>query len=371
MRISRLAPLGRLDRYVGSLFLLSYATAILLVVGLVLILDLASNLSWFETWEDGSEVPNSIVARYYILNLPFLYLQVAPFITAVAALFTVSRLIKNNELVAGLAAGVSAHRVLLPVFLGAVMAALAMVGIRELATPDLYQKRAAVLDVLENQRFDPVIERLWIKSEDRALVRLEEFRPGDARGDSAVVRGLQCSRFEGGTRVEVTAAAARWNPKADPPVWILEGGTRLVAGETPTQDAIERLPGRYFTPTDALLAHKSQERPLELTLKEVLHLGSGDPDNVQYQTLLQYLFTFPLANVILVLVSIPFLVGRERGRGAEGLTAACLLALFYFGSDFVARSLGFEGALTPMMASWLPILTFGSLGVVLYDGMRS
>jgi hypothetical protein len=30
-----------------------------------------------------------------------------------------------------------------------------------------------------------------------------------------------------------------------------------------------------------------------------------------------------------------------------------------------------EGSLSPLLASWLPVLTFGSLGVVLLESMRT
>jgi len=30
-----------------------------------------------------------------------------------------------------------------------------------------------------------------------------------------------------------------------------------------------------------------------------------------------------------------------------------------------------EGGLSPILASWLPVLVFGSLGIVLYDSIRT
>ena len=53
----RLPFLGRMDRYVASHFLTSYATALLLVVGLFFILDMAANLDdYLEPWPDGSRI---------------------------------------------------------------------------------------------------------------------------------------------------------------------------------------------------------------------------------------------------------------------------------------------------------------------------
>jgi lipopolysaccharide export LptBFGC system permease protein LptF len=86
---------------------------------------------------------------------------------------------------------------------------------------------------------------------------------------------------------------------------------------------------------------------------------------------MQYHLTFALANVVLLFVGLPLLLRHERGKGLEGLAKSLLLCVFFFGVDFVFRSLGIQGALDPVLASWAPILIFGSLGVVLYDSMRT
>jgi lipopolysaccharide export LptBFGC system permease protein LptF len=81
--------------------------------------------------------------------------------------------------------------------------------------------------------------------------------------------------------------------------------------------------------------------------------------------------TFPLANVVLLLVGLPFLMQFERGRGTEGLVAGFLLCVFYFAADFVSLNLGMQGQIDPILASWLPPLFFGSLGLVLFGSIRT
>ena len=63
MRIGGLEVGGKLDRYVGGLFLGAYATALLLIVGLAMIIDVAANLRYFETWDDGSSASLGLILR--------------------------------------------------------------------------------------------------------------------------------------------------------------------------------------------------------------------------------------------------------------------------------------------------------------------
>ena len=371
MKLARLRLFGRLDRYIGALFVASYATAFMLVVGLAVIMDLAGHLDFFEAWEDGSRAPSSLIARYYLLNVPFLFLQVGPFVTVIAALFTVSRLVKNNEVVAALDAGVSAQRLLFVTFLGGLCAALGMFALRELCTEYFSYRRDALHDVLENQRYERVFEELWLRDAAGPMVRMGEFWPSRDDPPRAEIRDLTAVDFAGDAWTEQAAARATWVATEAGPRWLLDQGFARVEAETTEVRRVDYLEGLAFTPSDALLAWRGRERPMELSFSEVLRLLASDPDNLQLQTLLQYHLTFPLANVVLLLVALPFLVRHRRGGGAEGVTIGILLCVFYFSTDFTARSLGMEGVLSPLVAAWLPILLFGSLGAVLYEGMAT
>ena len=117
MKLRRFAFGGHLDRYVSSIFVASWATSFLVVVGLFLIMDLAQNFDDFlEVWPDGTQPGTDLLGTYYLLNIPSLFLQCAPFVCFSAGLFTLGRLAKHNEVQAALAAGVDARRVLLPIF---------------------------------------------------------------------------------------------------------------------------------------------------------------------------------------------------------------------------------------------------------------
>ena len=106
---------------------------------------MASNLDNFlEPWPDGRSAAGMTIVRYYLLNIPFLYMQSAPFVTLTAALFTLSRLLKHNEVSAALSAGVSSHRVLMPIFLGAFGVAAAIFALREWAATNIAASRAAM-----------------------------------------------------------------------------------------------------------------------------------------------------------------------------------------------------------------------------------
>lgn len=367
-RRRRLKGGGILDRYTARLFVSSYLTALLLVVGLFWVLDLASHLDdFFEPWADGTVVDTGLILRYHLLNLPYLFLQVAPFVTLIAGMFTVNRLLKANEIVAILGSGVSAHRLLMSVFIGGGLAALGMFGLREWAAGAIADERDALLDVFENHRYERVYRNLWLRDLDGNNLRLGSFYPGDEQSVGARVEDFEVIVHDATATKTILANRADWKDGT----WLLQDGVARTVSEALEVGEVSSVEGLQFTPQLALTYRRARDNPLELSFSEVRDLMQRDPDNVVYQTLWQYHLTFPLASLVLLLVAIPVMLGYERGRGSERMALGMGLALFYFATDFVCRSMGIQGALSPVLASWVPVLLFGSLGVVLYDSMRT
>lgn len=371
---------GRLDRYVLGHFVQSYLTAMLLMTGLFMVIDMASNLDdYLETWEDGSTAPATVLLQYYVLNLPYLFLQVAPFVTLVAGMFTVSKLLKAREVTAVLSAGVSARRMLLPVFASGVVLALGMFALREALGYGLASRRDTLRFILQERSLEERYDDLVVLETSGAHVFLNTYFPAtDGSGPPRIEglkgilrsdRGFAVSKY-----IRTDAEAAHWS-EADR-TWLLEGGTRTTIDLENTVGALESVPtptldGYLFTPELALTYKRAQDAPLELTFSEVQELMRRDPDDTSYQTLWHYHLTFPLANVILLLVGIPLMFNYERGKGSERIAIGGMLCVFYYAADFVFRTLGIKGQLSPLLSAWVPVLIFGAIGVMLYDALKS
>jgi lipopolysaccharide export LptBFGC system permease protein LptF len=169
----------------------------------------------------------------------------------------------------------------------------------------------------------------------------------------------------------VQAGSAAFLPRGEKMGWKLEGGLHEEVAGSQRTEAVDWLEGFEFTPDLAVTYWRARENPLELSFREVRELSHRNPDDVVYQTLSQYHLTFPLANLVLLLCGIPLLMRRDRGRATVGISIGALLCVFYFAADFVLRNLGLQGSLDPLLAAWLPVLLFGSLGLVMYDSMKS
>jgi lipopolysaccharide export system permease protein len=360
---------GHVDRYVAKLFALSYLTAFLLVVGLYFVLDLSVNLDeYLQVQPDGTKPAFVTVARYYALHLPFLYLEMSPFVTLVAGLFTAARSVRNNELVAALGAGISARRLFAPVLAGGVLLAGGMFALREWATASLSRERDFLRERLLEQATEVVYQNLWVRDDEGQRLRVEEYRPAleEGRGLLAYFTTPDSTiSIDAETMGEPRRAGGRWH-------WSLDQGFRTHVDATgPQREPLSDFDAVDVGPRDFELAKRGSDHPLDLSFSEASRLHRRDPDNLQYRTVRQYHLTFPLAGVVLLLVGLPFLVGQDRGRGVERFAVGVLLCMAYFVVDFVARTFGITGQIGPVYAAWFPLVLFGSLGLVLFGSMRT
>ncbi|MEZ6018074.1 MAG: LptF/LptG family permease [Planctomycetota bacterium] len=377
--MTRHLPLGsRLDRYVGSHFIASYGTAMLMMTGLFLVMDMASNLDDFiEVWPDGTSAPTSYLVRYYILTLPYLFLQVAPFVTLLAGMFTFNRMLGTNEVTAALAAGISARRVVFPVLLLGALLGLGMFVLREAIGRGISAERETLRFTLEKHTHEVAFQDISVTDVSGSPALIGRFFPAPLTGGPPQLEDIKVitrDKRRGGRSdyFRVEASAATWNGEH----WVLKDGvrSRISAESSTTALQTEKVPeliGYRLEPEVILSYRRAQEEPLELSFSEVRELMRREPADLTYQTLWHYHLTFPLANVILLLVGLPLLFNYERGKGAERLALGGLLCIFYYAFDFVFRTMGLSGGFSPVLAAWVPVLAFGSLGVVLFDSMKS
>ncbi len=369
MKGRRLQIGGHLDRYIAKLFLSSYATALFIVVGLYFIIDFTSFIDeYLKPMKDLTPKPTVMIVRYYLLDIPFLFLQVGPFVTLVASLFTVSKMLKHNEVVASLGAGVSAHRLLAPIVVLGLLAGALMFQLRESLSGAVAAKRDSLHYVLLKGSYDQVYRNTFVKDLSGSIVRLDEFRPSTGDPPHAEVIGLHATLQSLSQWVQIEADRAVYAGQGSSGAWQLENGLRReMSGNTP----VDVLEGFDFTPALARTFARAHDEPMELSYGETREMARRDPDNVVYQTLLQYHVTFPLANLVLVLVGMPLLMRYERRRVVASLLSASMLCIGFFAADLVFRNLGLQATLDPRIAAWMPVLIFGSLGIVLYDSMRT
>jgi lipopolysaccharide export system permease protein len=355
-----------LDRYVGGSIAASLLASLGFFLFLTILLDLLNNLGgYLDKAEDQGMSTGELFAflgGYYLRVLPFSFVTIAPFATVIGCMFAIARLMAQNELQPMLFVGRSMVRVLRPALVAGVVMALAMAACWQWVVPTV------ALEVTEAQSMlgsgSRSIRRviledrgesfsgMWIRDYDAAEQRMTDV--------SMLQRGA------GGDSVLVVAKSATWDDAASD--WrLVEGVERTESGDVPR----ELLGAGEWTP--AIVMQRGQEDvPCELfSYDELLETREQRPNRKDVAMALHRHITYPLANLVLLLLGLPFAIHFERGSRIERVLGAIGMCAAYLLFDLICQNLGYNDWIHPVVAAWSPTILFGSLGVALFSGVKS
>ena len=261
--------LSRLDRYVSSYFISSYVICFIFFLGLFVVIDLVPKVDEFlETAPLAAAKGKSmfwLVAWYYIMKVPEIFLLVAPYLTVMSAMFCISRLRKNNEVVPMVMSGISLFRMLLPVFMMAGVLMLSMILIQEYLAPYTAQRRMLSESFLMDQEDQLLIDRQVFRDRSGKQIVISQYNVATQVIGSVDVSYLEQEAGAREYNCSIKGKNLRWVPEEQ--AWSMEEGVLEKVNindpnEAPARTAIKLL-RTDLTPEDILMSLKDKLLPLD------------------------------------------------------------------------------------------------------------
>ena len=364
-----------LDRYALRTFMQPLVFCFVAFCSLYIIADLLDNMKDFQ----DAKAKFRDVLGFYASLLPFVFVTVVPYSLLLAALYSLTRMSRANELISLLSTGRSLARVLRPVLLCSAYVAALAAAANYYWAPRAEESRKAVVRALSSKgartiRAESIMFR---NSVTRRTWYVSSF-PLSLRGGRERMRGLQM-REEGpdGRLVRsILAPTATWTPSGgwrfyDGGQVLYEKGIAIAAPPFPVgADGQRMLAAPEITETPWSLVSYALKADF-MGVPELLAYLKSHPEATEekiapFRTHLWHRFALPWQAIAIMLFGIPLAVSYSR-RGALGGIASCIFifAIFRF-ADNLFLNLGKGGHLPPWLTVWMPHLIFGSLGLVLF-----
>lgn len=365
----------KIDRYVAGYFVSSYLVCFIFFLGIFIVIDLVAKmdeiLSCAELVEERGQSLFFLTVQLYALKVPEVFLQVAPYLTLMASMFTVTRLNKANELIPMVMAGVSIFRALLPVFFLAFVLMAAMTMLQEFFAPVCSTTRLLMESFLIKQDEHLVLERQVLTSVDGKEIVVSNFNV-----NTRMIGSLDASYIEDRDGVQFNCRMSGENLRWLGPDkgWSAENG-KIV--KEPLNPGTITLEGEQRTVTTLFLGIEPDDiilylkNPSDLSLGQIERLYSMNPTDLRLKILLHHHITFPLTNVLLLLLGLPFVLRHESRSNFLGIAVALAICLGYFALDMIMRDLGTQNYVPPILAAWFSVIFCGSLGICVFDSIRT
>ncbi len=372
-----------LDRMLFIAFIRAFFICLISILSLYIIIDLFMNLDSFTTQKNkitGSSEP--IPVNLFIQNIFFYYTyrtaeyfdRLAEAIILIASVFTISWMQRSNEILPLLSAGVSLKRILRPILIGAFsLLSLASIN-QELIIPK-------IADILMKDRDDLQGERqILIQSGYDLNGVMIEGMFGYRNEQRVELLFVTTPDTTNSRMIHLSAANARYiapNKEHESGGWLLTDTYPRELDPTNVPDMVEMLdPGRFFVKTrsldfEALTRHpKWYMYSSTQRLHELLE-QSDAPRQSLLAVIFHMRFTRPMVGMILVVLGLSIIL-RDQTRNIFIGSALCLgICVSFYGLVLGCRFLGSGEYLSPALAAWLPVITFGPLTIILYDEIHT
>lgn len=360
--------MGRLDRYVTATLAGSCIGALLFLQFLSMLIDLvAKGPDYFaaggEAGRGGLAVLGSWLA-FHAFFAPVLFVTVAPFATVIGVMFGIARLMAGNEVAPMLFIGRSLFRVLRPAAVLAIAMALAMVGVWQFVIPNLAEPLRERRAELQGKEHEFVLQQIIVRvpGQERRILTASAYEHAKLQLRDVYVLDRGVDPQDSGL---IRAARAEWNPEQR--VWELTDGFER-RGEQMVP--VQSLALGGLDPDLLVRSEKEARQVTELSYTDLAELQQMRPGRADYKVAFHQHITHPLANLILLLLAVPFAVTFERGSRIARIVAAVAICAAYFVLTLACQSLGQRG-LDPLTAAWAPTILFGSFGIVLTSSIRT
>jgi lipopolysaccharide export system permease protein len=346
------------SRYVMRVFLMQMVLLLISFAALLQLFDLLTNSIEVLSRSDGKF---SGLMLYAVLRLPEIVSFLTPFAVLLATMMTLGRLERDNEILAFKAAGAPYNAVLLA-FLPAVL----LVGVAHFILADQIVPRAinamVARDIYVDRSSKSDDEAIFIQ-DGRSVVEVASVGKNAStlnqlklyeRGDNGILKRVQ------------QAAQAHYDTKLRK--WTMTGvWTTSIVPDQPSKAVFTQEMPWETSLTPAEFSNLI-ELPQAMTVAKIWSFATSQDVGVRptyfYEAWLQKRFALPVSSILMILLAAPVahsLYRRDRGVAA-GMAIGFGLGFLYFISDGLVMSLGETGAVPPVVAAWMPILVFASVG---------
>lgn len=351
-------------RIVHKLYLKDFFLLLTVIVtGLSGIFSLIELIGRIDNFSDANPTGAELI-RYGLYHFPRFMLYLLPMAVLVCVLFTFSQAFRRQEITTIKAAGGSLKRLFLPFIAAGVGLSIFAFLLGEFVSPAFTARAMELKNRLSGKDRYAVFREgaVWLKTKDGSPVKIDLYNPQDrtARGITVFVYGKNF------LEKQITAASATWDGEAwlfsDVSVMEFETG-RMKRSKTLRFEGLES-PEVFATE----LKTPDAMGIIELSSYN-RRLKEAGFSNTRLAVDLQTKFTFPLINIIMILLGIGLAVRGKTGGGFVSAALGLLISLAYWLSYTFTLSLGYAGVAPTIFAAWTVPVVFSAFSVYFYTKM--
>ena len=298
----------------------------------------------------------SAVVKVFVFGLPNVIMWTFPMSMLLATLLTFGRLSSSSEITAMKSCGIGFFRIAMPAILLGFLVSIVAILFNEHVVPwaNTAYRNVVYYEIQGNSGAKSQDHIILKDIKDGQIQRLLYARRYDA--DSQSLQSITLQEFDGAGKVShvENAEYAEFTGKE----WVMHNGMLYDISDGESEHTL-----RFNTQVLPISASprqivREQKDPEELTMKElkaqIRIMKTQYVDTNKLETELYQRITVPMASLIFALVGVPLGLQPTRNSSSAGFAMSVIIIFFYYALMTMANAIGRSGALSPMLAVWIP-----------------
>jgi lipopolysaccharide export system permease protein len=344
-----------LDRYVAAAVVTGTGIALLVVVGMDVFFNVISQID--SVGKDGYSMYDML--RYVALTTPQGAYELFPMAALLGSLIGMGMLANNSELIAMRAAGVSVWRIVQAVLQAGILLLLVAVFIGEMVAPAAEQYGQQLRAAAKNKRVSFLGSRgLWVRDEQYYI------NAGKVLADDTLAE-LEVYEFNAAGRLVKATRAARAQYAGGQ--WLLHDVRQSAFGDERVRISRhdEMAWPSLLTPEVLGIVVLKPKNMSALDIGQFVdYLDENGLDSIEYRYAYWGRFMTPLATLVMMFISVPFVFGGLRSVSVgQRVFVGILVGFGFYLVSQVASQLGQVYNLNPLLAMLTPVILFLATGL--------
>lgn len=350
-------PSRSLTLYLARLFVTRIIAVLLMLVLVLQVLDLLGESGDILRHPGNGEAQ---LFHYVTLRVPQLVARFLPYSVLLATIITLATLNQNSEVISMKAAGLSAHQILAPLMLTAIIIAVVSFAFNE----RVVTRSTAALKAWQSVDYGPLPRDSGVRSnlylaDGRDLMLAQTF---EGSGNAMTLSGVTFYRRDtNGMIVEQLRAGRAIYAN---PGWKLENPARFDVGGTKTSQLPSAVVAPGITPAKITMSKVDADSQDIFELAgSIKALRDAGRRTSELEAAWWHKLSGPLSSTLMPLLGAVAAFGLARsGQLLIRAVIGMALGFAYFVVDNAALAMGNFGGYPPMIAAWAPFFLFALIG---------
>lgn len=349
-----------LDYYIIKKFLGTFFYAIFLLITIVIIFDVSENIDEFI---EKNAPLDEIIFSYYLNFIPYFINLFSYLFTFIAVIFFTSQMASNSEIIAILSSGISFYRLLRPYIISALILAIMSFYLSNFLIPKTNINRRIFKDKYIEGLSKEMDKNIHLQIYPGLFVYLEKYNSSTNVGYKFTLENI----VNNSLKYKLTAGKIQWDSTENK--WILHNYfiRTIDSVQENITSGIRMDTVINLSPSDLFIQKEDFEEMNFWQLNEHIrknHL-KGSKEVKFYEMEKQKRIASPFATIVLTLIGMS--LSSRKIRGGIGMHLGLGITFTFTFILFMKISSVFStvGNLSPVLAAWIPNITFGIIGIIL------